>query len=122
MGMRRITPRNFEDFRNALSEEMVVSADFSLPLTLLVVVLDRGWDEESIGRAVGTLRAADLVSRPAPSGLLVALPNTDPENARAAERRIREGVPEARIGLAVFERDDTVEGLVDRALADARKS
>lgn len=120
--MRRITPRNFEDFRNALSEEMVVSADFSLPLTLLAVVLDRGWDEESIGRAVGTLRAADLVSRPAPAGLYVALPNTDPENARAAERRIREGIPEARIGLAVFERDDTVEGLVDRALADARKS
>lgn len=122
MGSRRTTPQSFEDFRDALAEEMNVSAEFSLPLTLLAAVLDVGWEDESTGRAVGALRAADLVSRPTPSEIVVALPNTGPENARLVEWRIREGVPECRMGMAVFEPGDTAEALVDRAIAAARGS
>lgn len=100
---------------------MAVSTEFSLPLSLLAVVLDGGWDEGPTSRAAGTLRAAELISRTGPSDLVVALPNTGPENARAVERRIRESVPDARTGIAAFESGDTVESLMDRALADARR-
>lgn len=111
----------FEDFAAALSEEMAVSGDFSLPLTLLAVEHEGGWDGELAARAVGTLRAADLVSNPAPPHLVVALPNTGTEDARVVERRIREAVPGVRVGVAAFERGDTVEALVDRAIAAVRE-
>ena len=106
-----------EYFERALEEEMSMSAEFDLPLTLLLVRAEDELDPETTRRLLDTLRTADLVTLPTPSELAVALPNTDPDGARALGRRVREILPDADVGLAISEPDDEVPGLLERARA-----
>lgn len=112
---RRKQPQPLEDFERALEEEISVSAQFGLPLCVLVAVLEGGWDPESENRAVGTLRVADLVTCTEDSDLIVVLPNTGLESARAVERRLREILPKVGIGISEFTPDDKVSDLISRA-------
>jgi hypothetical protein len=109
-------------FERALEEEMSVSAEFDLPLTMMVVRVGGVLDAETTLRLLDTLRAADLVAIPSASELAVVLPNTTPDGAGALERRVRRVLPEAGIGLAVYEPNDDVSGLLGRArdAADAQ--
>ena len=106
-----------EVFEGALREEISVSSEFLLPISVLALRLKGGWNDEETRRALDALRTADLVCRPAPEEVLVALPNTETEDARVVEERLREAVPEAAVGVAPFARGDTVEGLIGRARA-----
>jgi hypothetical protein len=117
MGKRRRSkePLPLESFERALAEEMSLSAELDLPLTLLVVRAEDGWTPETIRRLLEALRTADLVTLPTPSELAVALQNTDLNGARAVERRVRKILPEAVVGLATCEPDDEVPVLLERA-------
>jgi hypothetical protein len=104
-----------ESFEQALAEEMSLSAEFDLPLSLLVVRAQTGLDPETTHRLLGVFRTAELVTRPTSSELAVILPNTGPDGARAVERRVREIAPDADVGLATREPDDEVYDLLERA-------
>jgi hypothetical protein len=108
-------PLSPEPFERSLEKEMSVCAEFDLPLTLLVARAEGGLDPETTRRLLDVLRLADLVTLPTPSELVVALPNTDPDGARAVERRVREILPDADVGLATREPDDEVSDLLERA-------
>ena len=100
---------------------MALSAEFDLPLTLLVVRVEGGFDSEKTRRLLDVLRTAELVALPAPSELAVVLQNTDPDGARAVERRVRKILPDADVGLATREPDDEVSGLLERARGVGRR-
>jgi hypothetical protein len=104
-----------ESFERALEEEMSMSAEFDLPLTLLVVRAEGELNPETTRRLLRVLRIADLVTLPSPSELAVALQNTGPNGARAVERRVLEILPDADFGLATREPDDEVSSLLERA-------
>ena len=104
-----------EAFEKTLREEISISAEFSLPLSVLAMRVENGWSPEAIRRALDTLRTADLVSLPDPAELLVALPNTKMSDARVVEERLRKAVPEATLGVAPYARGDAAENLVERA-------
>jgi hypothetical protein len=108
-------PLSLASFERALEEEMSVSAEFDLPLTLMVVRVGGVLDAETTLRLLDTLRAADLVAIPSASELAVVLPNTTPDGAGALERRVRRVLPEAGIGLSVYEPNDEFSGLLGRA-------
>jgi hypothetical protein len=112
--MRKVlqTPEAFE---KTLREEVSVSAEFDLPLAALALVVEGGWQEEDVRRALDTLRAVDLVVQPAAEELLVALPNTRTADARVVEERLREAVPRATVGVASYRRGDTAEDLLECA-------
>ena len=80
-----------------------------------------GWDQRAVRCALDVLRVADLVTRPSPEELLVALSNTTAA-ARAVEERLREVVPETAFGVATYynRESDTVEDLLQRARTAAR--
>ncbi len=101
-------------FEKSLREEVSVSAEFDLPLAALALVVEGGWQEEDIRRALDALRAVDLVAQPAAAELLVALPNTRIADAQVVEERLREAVPEAAVGVASYRRGDTAEDLLER--------
>ncbi len=67
-----------EEFEKALREDGSVSAEFDLPLTVLALMIEDGWSEDSICRALGALRTADLVTQPSKKELLVTLPTPRP--------------------------------------------
>ena len=117
MGKRRRPkePLPPESFDRALEEEISISAEFDLPMTLLVVRAEGEFDPETTRRLLGVLRAADLVTLPTRSEFAIALPNTDPGGARAVERRVREVLPDAAIGLAAREPGDDLSSLLERA-------
>jgi hypothetical protein len=119
MGKRRRPkePLPPEFFERALEEEMSLSAEFDLPLTLLVVRTKHELDPETTRRLLDVLRTAEFATLPNPSELAVILPNTDPDGARAVGRRVREILPDADVGLAISEPDDEVPGLLKRARA-----
>ena len=94
---------------------MSLSAEFDLPLTLLVVRAREGLDPETTRRLLGVLRSAELATLTRPSELAVMLPNTDPDGARAVERRVREVLPDAEVGLATREPGDELHDLLQRA-------
>ena len=104
-----------ESFERALEEEMALSAEFDLPLTLLVVRANTGLDPETTRRLLGAFPTAEFLTLPTPSELAVILPNTGPEGARADERRVREVLPDADIGQATREPGDGVYDLLERA-------
>jgi len=108
-------PLPLETFERALEEEMLVSAEFGLPLTLMVIRTEGGWDPETTRRLLGILRTAEPATLPTPSELAIVLPNTDLNSARAVERRVREILPDADVNLATREPDDEVSGLLERA-------
>lgn len=51
-----------EEFENALREDVSVSVGFDLPLTVLALMIEDSWKEDSIRRALDALRTADLVT------------------------------------------------------------
>ena len=116
MGKRRkkepLSPKFFE---RALEEEIALSAEFDLPLCVLVVRVEGGLEPETTSRLLGALRTAELVTLPTPSELAVALQNTDLDGARAVERRLQKILPNADISLATHERGEAVSDLLERA-------
>jgi hypothetical protein len=104
-----------EAFERALEEEMSLSAEFDLPLTVLTVRAKTVLDAGKARRLLGVFRTAEFVTRRTSSELAVILPNTGPEGARAVERRVREVLPDADVGLATREPDDEVSDLLERA-------
>lgn len=108
-----------EDFERVLGEEISVSMEFDLPLSVLVALAEKGWTPEATRRALDVLRTADLVTQPEPAQIAIALPNTGAKDARALERRLREAVPEAKVGITAHRMGDTVTDLLERARAAA---
>jgi len=98
--------QTLEAFDKTLREEVSISAEFDLPLAALTLVVEGGWQEEDVRRALDALRAADEI--------LVALPNTRPADARVVEERLRGTVPRATIGVASYRQGDTAENLLER--------
>ena len=105
----------YEAFVRALEDEMAISDEFDLPLTLLVVRAGEDLDPETAGRLLGVFRTAEFVTLPSPSELAVILPNTRADDARAVERRVRDVLPDADVGLATREPDEKVPDLLRRA-------
>ena len=104
-----------EVFDATLREEISVSSEFVLPISVLSLRIDGGWSEEAMRRALDALRVADLICQPEPEEILIALPNTTTGDARAVEERLRKAAPEAVVGVAPFASGDTVKGLLERA-------
>ena len=104
-----------ESFERALEEEMSLSAEFDLPLTLLVVRAKEDLDPGTTRRLLKVFRTSEFVTLPSPSELAVILPNTGPDGARAVERRVRDVLPEADVGLATREPDEKASDLLKRA-------
>ena len=94
---------------------MSLSAEFDLPLTLMVMRVRGMLDSETTRRLFGVLRIAEPVTLPTPSEVAIVLQNTDLGGARALERRVREILPDAYFGLAIFQPGDEVSGLLERA-------
>jgi hypothetical protein len=109
-----------EEFEGTLGEEISVSTEFDLPLSVLVAVLD--WTPESTRRALDALRTADLITQTADDELAIALPNTVSENARVVENRLRAAIPEASVGITAHRTGDTIPDLLSRARAAVRKN
>ena len=104
-----------EYFELALKEDMSLSDAFDLPLTLLVVRVKGEFDRETTRRVLDVLRTAEPVTLPTPSELAVVLPNTTPQRARAVESRTLDVLPDARVGVALYERGDAFIDLLERA-------
>ena len=107
--------QNPEVFEGALREEISVSSEFMLPISVLALRVEGSWSTEATRRALDALRTADLVCQPEPDEILIALPNTETEDAHVVEERLRAAVPEATVGVASFAQGDAVEGLIKRA-------
>lgn len=103
------------DFERVLAEEADVSTEFDLPLCVLVVRLQDRVPREDARRVVAVLRAGDLIAQPKPREISVALPNTEFTDAGVVERRLRETLPGAAVGIAVHRAGDTVPELLGRA-------
>ena len=110
-----------EDFERVLGEEVSVSTEFDLPLSVLVALAENGWTSEATRRALDALRTADLVAQLEPAEIAIALPNTVAKDAKALERRLREAVPEAKVGITAHRMGDTVTDLLERARAVAQE-
>ncbi len=106
-----------EEFEKALREDVSVPAEFDLPLTVLALMMEDGWSEDSICRALDALRTADLVTQPSKKELLVTLPNTKTGDAYVVERRLRGALPEASFGVTAYRRGEAAEALLERARA-----
>ncbi len=119
MGKKRTRKelQTVEAFEKALREEVSVSNEFDLPLTVLALDIKDGWREEDVRRALAALRTADLVARPDLEELLVVLPNTKTADARVVEERLHETVPKAAVGVAPYKLGDAAEDLLERARA-----
>jgi hypothetical protein len=118
---RRKELRSVEEFEKELREEISVSVEFDLPLTIVLALnIKGGWKQGALRRALDVLRVADLATRPGPAELLFALPNTTAADARAVEERLREAVPEATSGVATYREGDSVDDLLERARSTAR--
>jgi hypothetical protein len=114
-------PRSVKDFERALREEVSVSTDFDLPLSILVARSQHKWIPENMRQIVGLLRRGDLIACPGPDEIVIALPNTKLEDAKVVERRLREAIPESAIGIAFQEPGDASHGLLCRARAAAER-
>lgn len=123
MGKKRTKKelQTIDAFEKALREEVSVSTEFDLPLTVLALVMEGGWREEDVRRALDALRTADLVAQPDAGEILIALPNTKIADARVVEERLRNAVPNAAVGVAPYGRDDAAEDLLKHARAAARQ-
>ena len=111
--------QTFEVFERNLTEEISVTTDFDLPLSVLVALIDDGWSEDQTRAALGALRVADLITAPTPEEVSIALPNTSTEDAGVVERRLRAAVPDARVGVTQHQAGDAVPDLLDRARLSA---
>ncbi len=112
-----------EAFEQALRDELSISADFDLPLSVLALLTKdpRGrFEPEAVCLALGALRLADLICQPDPRELLVALPNTRMDEARVVEARLRRVLPESAFGVVQRAADDEPETLLERARGAAK--
>ena len=107
--------QTLEFFEEALGEEILVSSEFVLPISVLALRVGGGWSAEAARRVLDALRTADLVCQTEPDEILVALPNTETNDALVVEERLRVAVPEAVVGVTPFAQGDTVESLIKRA-------
>ena len=118
---RRKELRSEVEFEKELREEISVSVEFDLPLTIVLALnIKGGWEQKAVRRALDVLRVADLATRPGPEELLVALPNTTTADAWAVEERLREVVSEATSGVATYREGDSVDDLLKRSRSAAR--
>lgn len=109
-----------EAFEKALREEIALSAEFDLPMTLISACVEGGWREDAVRRALDSLRAVDLVAQPDPDELLIVLPNTRAGIARVVEERLEKAVPEATLGVAPYARGNETGDLLEHARASRR--
>lgn len=116
---KREEPQSIGDFERMLGEEVSVSAEFDLPLCVLVARSRDRWSPEVVRRVVGMVSQGDLIALPAPGEIALALPNTEFDGAKTVEHRLREALPEAAIGIALQKAGDTAHGLLYRARAAA---
>lgn len=107
------------DFEGFLTEELSLAVEFDLPLTVVAIRRADGWDDDSIRRALGVLRAADPAALADPEHLASFLPNTGAGGAGAVERRITEVLPETSLGFASHLPGDTAPEIISRALEDS---
>ncbi|CAA9458673.1 MAG: hypothetical protein AVDCRST_MAG28-2921 [uncultured Rubrobacteraceae bacterium] len=103
-----------ETFEKALREEVSVSNEFDLPLTVLALGKEGGWEEGDIRRALDALRTADLIAH-TDEEIVIVLPNTITDQARIVEERLRARIPEAAFGVVAFRQGDDAEDLLKRA-------
>ena len=113
-GPERKDLQELADFERSLGEEVAVSAEYGLSLTLLTARIEDGWTAEATRRALDTLRVADLVAQQSPQDIVAALPNTATDTAWAAEERLREAVPEAITWKTPWAPPETAGELMDR--------
>lgn len=107
------------DFERFLEEELSLAVEYDLPLTVVAVRFDGGWDEDSVRDALGVMRIADLATLATPEHLVAFLPNTAAGGAEAVEGRIRETLPEASLGFASHLPGDTAKDMIERAREDS---
>lgn len=112
---RREEPRSIRDFERALEEEALISTEFDLPLCVIVARARTRVLREAARQVVAVLRAADLVAKPEPTEIAVALPNTEFADAEVVERRLSKTLPGAVTGIAAHRSGDTVQDLLNRA-------
>ncbi len=106
------------DFERFLAEESSLAIEFDLPLTVVAVRLEGGWDGESARLALGVMRIADLATLATPEHVVAFLSNTAAGGAGAVESRIRETLPEASLGFASHLPGDTAREMTERARED----
>jgi hypothetical protein len=64
---RRKELRSVEEFEKELREEISVSVEFDLPLTIVLALnIKGGWKQGALRRPLDVLRVADLATRPGP--------------------------------------------------------
>ncbi len=117
MGKKRTKKelQTVEAFEKALREEVSLSTEFDLPLTVLALSMEGGWEEGDIRRALDALRTADLIAYTDEPEIVVALPNTVTAHARIVEERLRARLPGAAFGVVAFRQGDDAEDLLKRA-------
>ncbi len=117
MGKKRTKKelQTVEAFEKALWEEVSLSTEFDLPLTVLAMSIKDGWEEGDIRQALDALRTADLIAHTDEPEIVVALPNTVTAHARIVEERLRKTLPETSFGIAAFKQGDAAEDLLKRA-------
>lgn len=84
------------------AQELSVSSEFVLLISVLALRVESGWSTEAIRRALDDLRTADLVCQPEPDELRVTFPNTQTNYARVVEEWLREEVSGSVIGSLIF--------------------
>jgi hypothetical protein len=112
-------PLPLESFELALEEDISLSNAFDLPLTVLVIRVTDRLGAQTTRRLLDVLRTAEPATLPTPSELAVVLPNTGPDSARAVELRALKVLPDARIGLAIYQPGDAASDLLGRARSAA---
>jgi hypothetical protein len=111
-----------EAFEKALREEVSLSTEFDLPLTVLAMSIKDSWEEGDIRQALDALRTADLIAHTDEPEIVVALPNTVAAHARIVEERLRARLPAAAFGVAAFKQGDDAEDLLKRAHNDTLRT
>ena len=104
-----------ETFEKALREEVSVSNEFDLPLTVLALSKEGGWEEGDIRRPLDALRTTDLIAHTDEPEIVIVLPNTFTDQAWIVEERLRARIPEAAFGVVAFRQGDDAEDLLKRA-------
>jgi GGDEF domain-containing protein len=105
-----------------LEYEMLRHARHERALALFAVEVDREDAVAETARVLrGTLRAQDTVARVGARALCVLAPETDRYAATHLGARLRDALPAARVGVALFPHDARApRALVARAAAGAR--
>lgn len=109
----------FEEFEELLGEELSLAEEFELPLTVVVIRREEGWDEGATSLALDVLRRADLTTLATPRHLASFLANTSFEGAKAVEARTKRALPEVSVGFATHLPGDGASEMISRAREDS---